>query len=138
MRKVTVACVDDHQLFIKAVSTALNPIDGIKILFTASNGKELLRFLDDSIFPDIILLDIQMPVLNGLEALSILNKKYSDIKVIMLTMYSDLSIIQRCKELGAAGYLTKNTNASGIISAIEDVMDGNLHFPDLLRKDYLL
>jgi DNA-binding NarL/FixJ family response regulator len=138
MRKVTIACVDDHQLFIKAVSTALSPIDGIKILFTASNGRELLTFLEASVFPDIILLDIQMPILDGFETLSIVNEKYPDIKVVMLTMHSDSSIIKKCKELGAAGFLTKNTTALGIISAMEDVMDGNFHFPDLLRKDYLL
>jgi DNA-binding NarL/FixJ family response regulator len=138
MRKIKIVCADDHALFLNGVSNALKPFEEIELVFNAKNGVELLTALKNLTDIDIILLDIQMPMMDGLTALSILNSLYPKIKVIMLTMHNDASMILRCIELGAAGYLTKNSSISDIVLAIANVIEGNTFFPCLLRKDYLI
>ncbi|WP_127127858.1 response regulator [Pseudoflavitalea rhizosphaerae] len=137
MKKIYVAHADDHNLFIRGVKTVLKPFEEIEIVITANNGKELLIALEKSIYIDIVLLDIQMPILDGIALLPILRENYPKIKIIMLTMHNDLSIIKKCQDYGVAGYLTKNASVSDIVLAIVAVMEGQFFFPDTLRIDYL-
>src|SRR5665811_1173199 len=100
---ITVIIADDHVLYRAGVKTALSSKKDIKIIAEADNGSHLLMLLK-AIQPDVILLDIQMPIMDGIATLPEIKKLYPHIKVIMLTMMDDHSMITKLMELGAVSY----------------------------------
>lgn len=117
---IKVAIADDHVLFRAGVKSALSVNKDIKMIAEADNGMQLLTVLKH-VQPDVILLDIQMPVMDGISTLPEIKKLYPDIKVIMLTMHNDHSMISKLMELGANSYLTKNSDSEIIYQAIKTV-----------------
>jgi DNA-binding NarL/FixJ family response regulator len=115
--KIRVMITDDHRIFRDGVKRTLAKRTGIEWVGEAIHGQDLLEKLD-YLKPDIILLGITMPVMDGLSTLPTLKKKYPAIKVIMLTMHNDPSIICRTIELGANAYLTKESSDNEIYEAI--------------------
>src|SRR5947208_16097991 len=107
---IKVAIADDHALFRTGVKTSLNGRKDIQMVAEAENGMQLLNLLKH-IKPDIILLDIQMPIMDGLTTLPEIKKLYPEIKVIMLSMHNDHSVISRMMEIGANSYLTKESDS---------------------------
>jgi DNA-binding NarL/FixJ family response regulator len=108
---------DDHKLFRMGVKSTLSPCTDIEYLGEAENGKQLLDMLE-TLQPDIIILNIQMPVMHGLETLPVIKEKYPWIKVIMLSMHNDAKMVRKLIELGANAYLTKEAGSKDIIKAI--------------------
>jgi len=106
----TVAVVDDHALIRKAVNFRLTGM-GYKVVLEAENGKQLLDKLEVSPSPDLCLLDINMPVMNGFETALQLKKKWPEIKIIFFSMQNGMSYINRAKELGADGYISKDASS---------------------------
>src|SRR6185369_9590412 len=86
-RKIKLAVVDDHQLFRKGIILLLNNFPGIQVAIEAEHGADLMEQLEKTI-PDVILLDMKMPVMNGIEATELVKARYPDIKIIALTMYN--------------------------------------------------
>src|SRR5438128_2115894 len=105
-RVINIIIADDHVLYRAGVKTALLSKKDVKVVAEADNGAHLLSLLK-AIHTDVILLDIQMPIMDGIATLAEVKKLYPDIKVIMLTMMDDHSMITKLMELGANSYLTK-------------------------------
>jgi len=127
---IKVVIADDHVLFRAGVKTALSMHKDIKMIAEADNGIQLLTVLKH-IQPDVILLDIQMPVMDGISTLPEIKKLYPEIKVIMLTMHNDHSMISKLMELGANSYLTKNSDSEVIYEAIKTVHEQEYFFNQL-------
>ncbi len=115
---IRVIIADDHMLFRAGVKTALGMKKDIRMVGEADNGMQLLNLLKH-VQPDVILLDIQMPILDGISTLPEIKKLYPEIRVIMLTMHNDHSMISKLMELGANAYLTKNSDSEVIYEAIK-------------------
>lgn len=124
---VKVIICDDHALFRSGVKTALSHKKDVEIIAEAEHGKQLLGMLQ-AFQPDVILLDITMPILSGIETLPELKKTYPHIKVIMLTMHNDHSMIAKLMEMGANSYLTKDSDSETIYEAIKSCYENEYYF----------
>jgi len=127
MEIISVVIADDHIIFRKGLRTILNEIADIKVVAEASNGQELLDVLKDN-RADIVLMDIKMPVMDGLEATQKVIKKYPGIKVIALTMHEEIGYFNKMIEAGAMGFLLKKTNKDELEIAINTVMANENYF----------
>ena len=130
---IKVIIADDHALFRAGVKTTLSMKKDIKMLGEADNGAQLLTLLK-VLQPDVILLDIQMPIMDGITTLPEIKELYPDIRVIMLTMHNDHSMISKLMELGANSYLTKNSDAEVIYEAIKTVHEQEYFFNALTNR----
>ena len=133
---IKVAIADDHALFRTGVKTSLSSRKDIEMIAEAENGMQLLNLLKH-IKPDVILLDIQMPIMDGLTTLPEIKKLYPDVKVIMLSMHNDHSVITRMMEIGANSYLTKDSDSEVIYQAIKTCYEQEFFFNDLTNKALL-
>ncbi len=115
---IEVIIADDHVLYRAGVKTALSSKKDIKVIAEADNGMHLLHLIK-SIPPDVILLDIQMPIMDGITALPEIKKICPQTKIIMLTMMDDHSMITKLMELGANSYLSKTSDSEIIYEAIK-------------------
>ncbi|MHC0442193.1 response regulator [Flavobacterium sp. 2] len=132
---VKIALVDDEVLFRKGIAFLLQREENIEIIFEASNGEELLASLEESeIKPDIIVMDLKMPVLNGVEATKIIRKSYPDIKIIALTSYDTKSFIANMIQVGAVAYLIKNTTPKDLIHTINEVAKKGFYYNENVLK----
>lgn len=133
---IKVAIADDHHLFRTGVKTSLSSRKDIQMVAEAENGMQLLNLLRH-IKPDVILLDIQMPIMDGLTTLPEIKKLYPDMKVIMLSMHNDHSMITKMMEIGANSYLTKESDSETIYQAIKTCHEEEYYFNDLTNKALL-
>ncbi len=133
---INVIIADDHVLYRAGVITALSSKKDIKILAEADNGQHLLNLLK-GIQPNVILLDIQMPIMDGIATLPEIKKLYPSIKIIMLTMMDDQSMITKLMELGANSYLTKTSDSEIIYEAIKTCHEQEFYFNSLTNKALL-
>lgn len=133
---IQVIIADDHVLYRAGVKTALSQKKDIKIIAEADNGMHLINLLK-SIPADVILLDIQMPVMDGIEALPEIKKIRPNIKVIMLTMMDDHSMITKLMELGANSYLSKTSDSEVIYDAIKTCYNDEYYFNSLTNQALL-
>lgn len=127
---------DDHPLVIEGLKLMLLDDNRFKIVGEVYNGKEALDFLENNAI-DILLMDINMPVLNGLETAKILKKNHPELKVIMLSMLNDSSIIKHLIEQGARAYMMKNAGQDEIVSTILKVSEGERCFDNDLLMEIL-
>jgi DNA-binding NarL/FixJ family response regulator len=133
---IRVIIADDHVLYRAGVKTALSAKKDISVIAEADNGMHLLHMLK-SVETDVILLDIQMPVMDGIATLPEIKKINPNIKVIMLTMVDDHSMITKLMELGANSYLTKTSDSEIIYEAIRTCYDQEYYFNSLTNKALL-
>ncbi len=133
---IKVLITDDHVLYRAGVKTALSAKKDVKVIAEADNGMHLLNMLK-MIQPDVILLDIQMPVMDGIGALPEIKKNWPQIKVIMLTMMDDHSMITKLMELGANSYLSKTSDSEIIYEAIKTCYEQEYYFNTLTNKALL-
>ena len=133
---ITVIIADDHVLYRAGVKTALSSKKDIKIIAEADNGQQLM-FLLKAAQPDVILLDIQMPMMDGITSLPEIKKLYPDIRVIMLTMMDDHSMISKLMELGANSYLSKTSDSEIIYEAIRTCYEQEYYFNAMTNKALL-
>ena len=136
-QQIKVSIADDHKIFRDGIKMALKDRDYLKILWEAEDGKDLMHKLKLKV-PDVILMDIRMPEMDGVNAISILRKEYEQIKIIVLTMYDDQEMITKMMEMGANAYLTKTTDPDEIYQAILTCMNDDFYFNDLVNKAVLL
>jgi len=125
--------VDDHLIFLEGLQYLLGTY-GIEIAGTAGNGREALEKAR-ALKPDIILMDIKMPGLSGLDALKLIKAEMPDIKVVMLTTSEEDEDLFNAVKCGASGYLLKNTNAKELVGILSDIEKGEASFtPELAAK----
>lgn len=127
MKKWNIYLVDDHALFREGLRFLLQKMDGVSMIYEAENGAELLQGLEQYDV-DLILLDIEMPVMNGIETAERALKIRPDMKIIALSMYADDNYYASMIEAGADGFLLKNSSFSEVKRAIEEVMNGKNYF----------
>jgi DNA-binding NarL/FixJ family response regulator len=133
---IKVIIADDHALFRTGVKTSLTGRKDIQMLAEAENGMQLMNLLKH-IKPDVVLLDIHMPIMDGYTTLPEIKKLYPEIKVIMLSMNNDPSIITKMMEIGANSYLTKESDSETIYQAIRTCFEQEFFFNDLTNKALL-
>ncbi|MGD1846727.1 MAG: response regulator [Salibacteraceae bacterium] len=127
--KLTIA--DDHSLFRKGLSSMINECEGIDLIQEAGNGRELIDSIEkDNYVPHVILMDLKMPQMDGIEATKYLKAVHPDIKIIVLSMYDDDKFIIHMIESGANGYLLKNADAEEVQNSIHAVMTNGYYFND--------
>ena len=128
MDKLKIIIADDHRLFINGLQLLIKVETWIEIIGVANDGKELLDILHKNV-PDIILLDINMPVLNGLNTVHYVRQIFPSMKIIMLSTYNENHLIEKAKSLGVNGYLLKNSDKDELFQAIHLVAMGHECFP---------
>lgn len=133
---IKVAIADDHTLFRAGVKTALSVKKDIHLIAEADNGMHLLNMLRH-IEVDVILLDIQMPIMDGIQTLPEIRKMHPQAKVIILSMHNDHSMISKLMEIGANSYLTKNSDSETIYQAIKTCYEQEFFFNELTNKALL-
>ena len=133
---IKVIIADDHALYREGIKMALAQKKDIQIVGEAENGMQLLHLLKHNM-PDVILLDITMPVLDGISALTSIRNRYGDLKVIMLSMHNDRSMVSTLMETGANGYLTKTADSETIYEAIRTCYAKGNYFNDLTNLSML-
>lgn len=118
------ALVDDNHFLIKVIEEKLSFFDNLTLKFSASNGKDLLNKLQNNPQIDLILMDIEMPVMNGIEATTMVKKLYPQIKIIMLTVFDNDENIFNSIKAGADGYLLKESDMDSLHRGILETMNG--------------
>jgi DNA-binding NarL/FixJ family response regulator len=127
VEEVKVILADDHNLFRNGLKLLLSNYDQINVVAEASNGSELLELLEKTP-ADIILIDIEMPVMNGIEASRKALEKWPNLKIISLSMYGEEEYYYRMIDAGVKGFILKNSEISEVINAIEIVISGGKYF----------
>ncbi len=136
MNPITVAIADDYKVFREGLKAILSADENIITLFEADNGAELLDALQTQ-SPDIILMDLKMPVMGGIEATKEVRKKYPHIKVLVISMYEDDKFITHLVKNGANGYLLKNTEPEDIRRAIYSLTENGYYFNEPIENELL-
>ena len=129
--KISVYIADDHTLFRKAMINLLKTFDRIGEIRDAENGKELISLVRKQ-QPDVAIVDLQMPIMDGAETCEFLSRKYPDLKIIVLTMHDSDKYILHMMELGAHAFLLKNTEPAEFEKAIYAVFDKDFYHNDLV------
>ncbi len=124
---ITVVLADDHPLVQDGIRTHFEEIEDIEVIGVANNGQELLDQAE-ALNPDIIIADISMPVINGLEATRKLSQSHPHIKVLILTMHDNKEYMQNAIDSGAKGYILKDQPAAEMIDAVRSIYQGKKHF----------
>jgi DNA-binding NarL/FixJ family response regulator len=133
--RITVALVDDEILFRKGISFLLSREKNISIVFEGTNGFELISYLDSGQqVPDIILMDLKMPLLNGVEATKNIRKRFPSIKIIALTSYDSKSFVANMIHVGAISYLNKTTTPDELLMTINEVVKKGFYYSDYVMR----
>ncbi|SEE18621.1 DNA-binding response regulator, NarL/FixJ family, contains REC and HTH domains [Tenacibaculum sp. MAR_2010_89] len=133
MKKIKIIIADDHQIVIDGLKSILSREVDMEVIETAQNGKEVIEKLDKELV-DIIVMDIEMPVLTGIEATEIIREKYPSVKVLILSMYNTGKFVQGLIEIGANGYILKNNGKEELVKAIRFIMEGDEYFGREIEK----
>ena len=131
-RKVII--VDDHTLFRNGLRILLNNIENYHVIAEAANGKQFLELLD-TLVPDVVLMDINMPVMDGIEASTIAHEKYPDLKIITLSMYGEEDYYYKMVNAGVKGFVLKNSDIKEVKTALDMVYEGGSFFSSELLQN---
>ena len=136
MKKITILLVDDHTVLRQGLRSLLLAETDMEIVGEAENGRQAVQ-MAAKLMPDVVVMDIAMPQLNGLEATQQIVKEAPQARVLILSSYSDDEYVHRLTEAGAVGYLIKQTAASDLIKAIREAHKGNAYFSPSIAKRLL-
>ncbi|WP_118975275.1 response regulator transcription factor [Taibaiella koreensis] len=132
---VLVAYAEDHVAVRKGITSYLHYLGDVNIIIEASNGKELITKLEKSDrWPDICLLDIKMPEMNGFETVSVIKKKWPDMKMLILSTFSEELYVVRMIRAGVNGYLSKSCEPTEIKKALIAIRDKGIYYSDLFLQ----
>lgn len=120
-KKIRIAVADDHRLFRKGIMALLEEYDDLNVIFEAEDGQDLLLKMKTQ-RPNIVLLDLDMPVMNGIQTTKEIKKRYSRCKIIILTMHNDEALVEELLKLGANGFVLKDQDISVVVDAVHSVM----------------
>lgn len=135
MSDIQISLVDDQHLFRSGLASLIKSVPGFALLSEAENGKHFIKQLEnDNALPDVALIDMEMPEMNGVELNAILQKQYPSIKVLILSTYNQERFIYKMIEAGACGYLTKNCEIEELMVAINSTYKNGFYF----NQDILL
>jgi len=134
MNKISVLIVDDHSMFRQGLKQILELEEDIQVVGQASNGEEAVRIASE-VCPDVILMDINMPGTNGLQAIKELKQSDISSKVIVLTIHEDREYLFKTLQMGAEGYVLKDAEPSVLIEAIRNVYEGESYIQPNMTKE---
>lgn len=135
---INIGIADDHQLFREGLAMIISQRHNFRLVIEASNGRELMDAIDDMTEPpDVVLLDLKMPVLDGMETTKVLKQEFPSVKILILTMLDQDDYIIHLLDLGANGYLLKNASATEVQQAIATVVSKDFYFSDRVSKAML-
>lgn len=139
IKMTRIAITDDETLFRKGLSMIIEDMDNMEVILEAKHGQDLLDQLEERTsasqnLPDIVLLDLQMPVLNGIETVKRLQVTYPDINIIVLSTHFNSAFVLNMIEYGAASYLAKNTNPEAMENVIQMVAEKGMYYNDEVMK----
>ncbi|MES9898359.1 MAG: response regulator transcription factor [Sedimenticola sp.] len=126
-KPIRVILVDDHRLVLDGIMARLESVEDIEVVGQAGNGAEAIEQVAEK-QPDVVLMDLAMPVMNGLEATKILHKDYPETRILILSMHDSREYIVQLMEAGASGYVLKDVSCDELVNAIRTVDQGNTHF----------
>ena len=127
MEKIKIIIADDHTMFLQGIVSLLENEENITILGKAENGKAVFKIMENDI-PDIILLDISMPEMDGIEVTKIIKQKHPSIKILIVSTHSNIQMIAKLIRMGADGYLLKNAEKQELLHAINTIQKGETYF----------
>lgn len=127
------AIADDHKIFRDGIKMALTNKEDLKLIWEASDGKEMIEKITVK-KPDVLLMDIRMPEIDGISAIPLVHKQHKDIKIIVLSMYEDPQMVSKVMEKGANAYLSKTSDPAEIYNAIQACVKDDFYFNDFMDK----
>ncbi|MGW8122255.1 response regulator [Roseivirga echinicomitans] len=136
MEKIKVLVADDHQVIIDGLEAIINGIEELSFAGGALNGNQVINMVESKPV-DLVLMDINMPEMDGLECTSYLNKHYPQIRIIALSMHDNPRLAKRMIKNGASGFLLKNSNKDKILTAISEVSKGKNYFDPMLMQTFV-
>lgn len=136
MSPIKIAIADDYKIYRDGLKVGLASDERMEVVLEADNGEDLIKGLPGA-KPDVIIMDLKMPIMDGMEATKEIRKKFDAIKILVVTMYDDDKFIIHLMEIGANGYLLKNADADEIRKAIYSVHENGYYFNDLVNKALL-
>jgi DNA-binding NarL/FixJ family response regulator len=125
---IKVFTVDDHEIFRKGLNMILNQIQGVEVVGEAGNGREFLEKMEKSSLPDLVLTDIRMPIMDGIEATRLVLQRYPELKIIAISMFGEESYLEKMLEAGVKGFLLKNIGKSELARAIQSIYQGQEYY----------
>jgi DNA-binding NarL/FixJ family response regulator len=134
MKKTTVILADDHKIILEGLKNLLE--DEFDILAQVQDGRELLESVK-KLRPDVVVVDISMPLLNGIDAVRQLKSTYSDLKVVFLTMHNDAMYAKEAFDVGASGFVLKHSAPSELITAIHEALKGNTYLSPTITEELM-
>ena len=134
--KIKVHIADDHKILIEGIVAVINTESDIEIEGFSLTGKEVIDWAEDH-YADILILDINMPEYDGIEVLKFFKIKKINLKVIILSSYDDVKLVQEMINLGASGFLSKDSAGQHIVEAIRTVHAGEQYFSDTIKNNLL-
>lgn len=129
MDLIKLAIADDHKIFREGLKFTLEDYSQLNLIIEATNGKDLIAQITNN-KPDVILMDIKMPEMDGMQAITYIRQHFSDIKILVLSMHNEDKYILNAMRLGASGYLLKNAEPEEIVEAIVNVHTKGFYFND--------
>jgi two-component system, NarL family, invasion response regulator UvrY len=126
--EIKIALVDDHVLLRNALASLINSFDDCKIIHESGNGCELMENIDRGLIPDVVLLDLNMPKMDGYQTAAVLQKRFPSINILMLTMFDSEFTLIRLLQAGAKGFLKKDVHPSELKFALHSVMEAGYYY----------
>jgi DNA-binding NarL/FixJ family response regulator len=131
---IRIALVDDHRLFRSGIASLVENFDSYTIIFEAGDGEEMMRKLNTKIKPNIILLDINMPKMNGISSARWLRDNHPDISIIVLSMFEDAEKVLTMVRMGVKGYLLKDAEPNEFEEALHRVSQDEVYYPEFVTR----
>lgn len=133
MSKIRIGIVDDHQVVVNGLTTMLSNFDTLEVVFTSTQSTDVIKQLE-SISLDVLLMDIQMPQLDGIELTKLISKSFPSIRTLVFSSFENSHYVKQAIRNGAAGYLLKNADHQTISEAITQVMKGETYIDRVVEK----
>ncbi len=133
MNKIRLAIIDDHAVVLDGLKTMLKTFENLEVLYTTQSGHQLLEHFQSDL-PDVLLMDIQMPEISGIDLCKQITKQHPSVKIIAFTSFDDSNYVKQIFRSGAKGYLLKNSDKQTIVKAVETVMQNKEYMDDAIKK----
>ena len=134
MKRIRILLADDHKIFLNGLRSLLEP--GFEIVGMVEDGRALVAFVQ-KLRPDVIVVDISMPLLNGIEAVRQIKKLNTQVKVVFLTMHADVTYAIRAFEAGASGFVLKHSASSELLTAISEAIKGRTYVTPMIAGELM-
>ncbi len=131
---IKIGIIDDHTLFRAGLNKLVNSFNDCQVVFQAANGQELIDILNAGREVDLLLLDLKMPVMGGLEALDVITQKHAQVKALVISMHDDIPFVLQAMKKGAKGYILKDIDALELHTAIQKVINLGFYMNEKLSK----